>query len=52
MDNILVIDDNLMTLQQINAMLEGHYDVSLAKSGSQALLMCYQIVPNLILLDL
>ena len=52
MDNILVIDDNLMTLQQINAMLENNYEISLAKSGSQALLMCYQIVPNLILLDL
>jgi putative two-component system response regulator len=52
MKNILVVDDNLLTLQQINAQLEENYDVSLAKSGSQALLICYQIVPDLILLDL
>jgi putative two-component system response regulator len=52
MKNILVIDDNLVTLQQINAQLEENYEVSLAKSGHQALLICYQIVPDLILLDL
>jgi putative two-component system response regulator len=52
MKNILVIDDNLVTLQQINAQLEENYEVSLAKSGSQALLICYQIVPDLILLDI
>jgi putative two-component system response regulator len=52
MRNILIVDDNLVTLQQINAQLEDNYEVSLAKSGSQALLMCYQIVPDLILLDI
>jgi putative two-component system response regulator len=52
MKNILVVDDNLVTLQQINAQLEDSYDVSLAKSGAQALLICYQIAPDLILLDL
>lgn len=52
MKNILVVDDNLVTLQQINAMLEEDYEVSLAKSGSQALLICYQIAPDLILLDI
>ncbi|MDR1655984.1 MAG: response regulator [Deltaproteobacteria bacterium] len=52
MSNLLIIDDNLMTLQQINSMLEDTYDISLAKSGSQALLMCYQIIPDLILLDI
>ncbi|MDR2368670.1 MAG: response regulator [Deltaproteobacteria bacterium] len=52
MKNILVVDDNLVTLQQINAQLEDHYEISLAKSGTQALLICYQILPDLILLDL
>jgi putative two-component system response regulator len=52
MKNILLVDDNLVTLQQINAQLEENYEVSLAKSGSQALLICFQIVPDLILLDL
>jgi putative two-component system response regulator len=52
MKNILVVDDNLVTLQQINALLEENYEVSLAKSGAQAMLICYQIMPDLILLDI
>ncbi|MDR1546210.1 MAG: response regulator [Deltaproteobacteria bacterium] len=52
MKQILVVDDNLANLQQISAQLEESYDVSLAKSGHQALLICLQSEPDLILLDL
>ncbi|MDR1486800.1 MAG: response regulator [Deltaproteobacteria bacterium] len=52
MNHILVIDDNLVTLQQINALLESDYELSLAKSGAQALQICHQVIPDLILLDI
>jgi putative two-component system response regulator len=48
---ILIVDDNLLNLEQISAQLESHYDVILAKSGQQALKICQQTEPDLILLD-
>jgi putative two-component system response regulator len=51
MKRILVVDDNMASLKQIGAQLSGNYQISLAKSGNQALKICSQIHPDLILLD-
>jgi putative two-component system response regulator len=51
MDQILVVDDNLANLKNIQLQLSDDYQVVLAKSGSQALQICIQILPDLILLD-
>jgi len=51
MKSILIVDDNLVSLRQISALLSKDYDVSLAKSGELALQICAQEHPDLILLD-
>jgi putative two-component system response regulator len=51
MGSILIVDDNLVSLKQISALLSGDHDVSLAKSGELALQICAQKTPDLILLD-
>ena len=51
MKSILIVDDNLVSLRQISALLSKDYDVSLAKSGELALQICAQEQPDLILLD-
>jgi len=51
MGSILIVDDNLVSLKQISALLSKDYDVSLAKSGEMALQICAQKQPDLILLD-
>jgi len=51
MKSILIVDDNLVSLKQINAQLSEVYDVSLAKSGELALQICAKERPDLILLD-
>ncbi|MDR1142767.1 MAG: response regulator [Spirochaetaceae bacterium] len=53
MDQILVVDDNLANLKNIQLQLSDsyHYQVVLAKSGAQALQICIQRIPDLILLD-
>ena len=50
---ILVVDDILANLQLIGTILDEHgYDVSLAKSGPEALELVKSIKPDLILLDI
>jgi putative two-component system response regulator len=49
---IVVIDDNIAALKNIRMHLEDTYKVFLAKSGSQALQICIEQVPDLILLDI
>jgi putative two-component system response regulator len=53
MDQILVVDDNLANLKNIQLQLSDsyNYQVVLAKSGLQALQICIQRIPDLILLD-
>jgi putative two-component system response regulator len=51
MKRILVVDDNLLTLKQLEAHLAQHYEVILAKSGNTALQICKCERPDLILLD-
>ena len=51
MKKVLVVDDNISFLKQINALLEDHYDLFLAKSGAMALKISAQEKPDLILLD-
>jgi CheY-like chemotaxis protein len=51
MGSILIVDDNLVSLKQISALLSNDYEVSLAKSGELALQICAQKQPDLILLD-
>jgi putative two-component system response regulator len=52
MRQILVVDDNLANLKYIQIQLEDSYRVILAKSGAQALQICKQQIPDLILLDI
>jgi putative two-component system response regulator len=49
--NILVVDDNIASLKEIAAHISSKYSVSLAKSSAQALDICAQRLPDLILLD-
>jgi len=49
--SVLIVDDNLTSLQQISSQLKSDYDVSLAKSGELALHICSHKLPDLILLD-
>jgi putative two-component system response regulator len=51
MDQVLVVDDNLTNLKNIQLQLSDSYQVLLAKSGAQALQICMQRFPDLILLD-
>jgi putative two-component system response regulator len=51
MGSILIVDDNLVSLKQISALLAKDYEVKLAKSGEMGLQICAQEQPNLILLD-
>ncbi|MDR2952040.1 MAG: methyl-accepting chemotaxis protein [Treponema sp.] len=50
---ILVVDDDTIQLEMVEAVLSNDYDISTAKSGKDALGLFYQgLVPQLILLDL
>lgn len=52
-NNILVIDDDLTLLKTAEEILSEQYNVSVAKSGIQALnLLKRNIIPDLILLDI
>jgi putative two-component system response regulator len=51
MKKILIVDDNLLTLKQLEAHLSQRYEVILAKSGKIAIEICKTTVPDLILLD-
>lgn len=46
-----MVDDNLANLKNIQLQLSEFYQVLLAKSGAQALQICAQRIPDLILLD-
>lgn len=48
---ILVVDDNGTTLRTMKAMLEDHYEVAIAISGTQAMTSIGKKRPDLILLD-
>jgi len=50
---ILVVDDDIIHLEMVQAVLSNDYEVTTAKSGNEALGLFYQgLVPQLILLDL
>jgi methyl-accepting chemotaxis protein len=50
---ILIVDDDAIHLEMVEAVLQNSYDISKAKSGKEALGLFYQgLVPQLILLDL
>jgi methyl-accepting chemotaxis protein len=50
---ILVVDDDSIHLEMVETVLHDDYDVSIAKSGKEALSLFHQgLVPQLILLDL
>jgi methyl-accepting chemotaxis protein len=50
---ILVVDDDAIHLEMVQAVLQNVYDVTTVKSGKEALGLFYQgLVPQLILLDL
>jgi len=50
---ILIVDDDIIDLEMVEAVLRDEYDVLIAKSGKEALGLFYQgLVPQLILLDL
>ncbi len=49
--NVLVVDDNAMTLRTIKSMLDQEFDVTLANSGMKALTTIGKKRPDVILLD-
>jgi len=50
---ILIVDDDEIHLEMVDAVLQNDYDITTAKSGKEALGLFYQgLVPQLILLDL
>jgi methyl-accepting chemotaxis protein len=50
---VLIVDDDTIHLEMVNAVLSNDYEVTTAKSGKEALGLFYQgLVPQLILLDL
>jgi len=50
---ILIVDDDIIHLEMVEAVLQNVYEVSTAKSGKEALGLFYQgLVPHLVLLDL
>ena len=51
MKKVLVVDDNLLTLKQLETHLSQKYEVMLAKSGKLAVEICKTTPPDLILLD-
>src|SRR4029079_6347412 len=52
MSTVLIVDDDLTARETLVAMLEGeHYDLEVAKDGTQALHKLERIQPDLILLD-
>ena len=52
-NHILIIDDDLMLLKTAEEILSDQYNVSVAKSGIQALnLLNKNIIPDFILLDI
>jgi len=51
MKRILAVDDNLVSLREISALLAGRYATMLARSGEQGLVIAAQQLPDLILLD-
>jgi putative two-component system response regulator len=48
----MVVDDNIVNLKYIEGQISGRYRVILAKSGEQAITICYRERPDLILLDI
>ncbi len=52
MKHILIVDDNTTNLKVESQMLQGRYEVSMAKSGKQALSFLKKYTPDLILLDI
>lgn len=48
---ILLVDDSGVMLRRLKGMLERSYDISMAKSGEQALKMMAKELPDLVLLD-
>jgi CheY-like chemotaxis protein len=51
MKKILIVDDNLLTLKQLEVHLSQRYEVILAKTGKLAVEICKTVKPDLILLD-
>jgi CheY-like chemotaxis protein len=50
---VLIVDDDVIHLEMVEAVLRDYYDVLSAKSGKEAMGLFYQgLVPQLILLDL
>jgi CheY-like chemotaxis protein len=50
---VLIVDDDSIHLEMVEAVLQSEYEISTAKSGKEALGLFYQgLVPQLVLLDL
>lgn len=48
---VMIVDDSALLLRSMKSMLEGQYEICLAKSGEQALKLIPKENPDLILLD-
>ena len=49
---ILIIEDNLSVRQYLIAVLDGRFEIHLAKDGNEGLQMAYKLSPNLIICDI
>ncbi len=49
--NVLIVDDDIISLQLLNKILEIEYDVEIADNGHSALEKAFENVPDIILLD-
>ena len=49
---ILIVDDDIATIEIMNAALEDDYEICFATSGAQALEVAKDILPDLVLLDI
>ncbi|MBQ1782568.1 MAG: diguanylate cyclase [Gammaproteobacteria bacterium] len=49
---VLVVDDQVTNIQLLNHILQPMVDVSMARDGLQAIALCAQVRPDLVLLDI
>ena len=49
---VLVVDDQITNIQLLNHILQPFVDVSMARDGLQAIALCGQVRPDLVLLDI
>lgn len=52
MKKILIVDDNIMNIRLVEAMMEPHYELITALDGIEGIEKAKEEIPNLILMDI